>query len=61
MAGPGQAAALLRKGLTALPADPLWVNPDCGLTTRSRPEVRASLGNLTAAPRTVRGQLPGRA
>ncbi len=55
-----EVAALLRKGLTALPADRLWVNPDCGLKTRGWPEVRASLAHLTAAARTVRGELPGR-
>ncbi|MET9772567.1 hypothetical protein, partial [Streptomyces sp. NPDC006415] len=26
-----EAAALLRKGLEAIPAQRLWVNPDCGL------------------------------
>jgi 5-methyltetrahydropteroyltriglutamate--homocysteine methyltransferase len=53
-----EAAALLRKGLEAIPADRLWVNPDCGLKTRAWPETRASLENLVTAARTVRNELP---
>ncbi|MFD5511545.1 5-methyltetrahydropteroyltriglutamate--homocysteine S-methyltransferase [Streptomyces sp. NPDC127051] len=49
-----EAAALLRKGLEAIPADRLWVNPDCGLKTRGWPETRASLQNLVAAAHEVR-------
>ncbi|MFF1714075.1 5-methyltetrahydropteroyltriglutamate--homocysteine S-methyltransferase [Streptomyces sp. NPDC058268] len=55
-----EAAALLRKGLEAIPADRLWVNPDCGLKTRGWPETRASLENLVAAAREVRAELPPR-
>ncbi|MFE0424951.1 5-methyltetrahydropteroyltriglutamate--homocysteine S-methyltransferase, partial [Streptomyces sp. NPDC058953] len=51
-----EAAALLRTGLTALPPERLWVNPDCGLKTRGWPETRASLENLVAAARTVRAE-----
>ncbi|MEV0038806.1 5-methyltetrahydropteroyltriglutamate--homocysteine S-methyltransferase [Streptomyces sp. NPDC050804] len=53
-----EAAALLRKGLEAIPAERLWVNPDCGLKTRGWPETRASLENLVTAARTVRAELP---
>ncbi|QIB47933.1 5-methyltetrahydropteroyltriglutamate--homocysteine S-methyltransferase [Streptomyces aureoverticillatus] len=53
-----EASALLRKGLEAIPAERLWVNPDCGLKTRGWPETRASLENLVAAARAVRGELP---
>ncbi|MFK4102168.1 5-methyltetrahydropteroyltriglutamate--homocysteine S-methyltransferase [Streptomyces sp. NPDC019531] len=53
-----EAAALLRTGLQAIPAERLWVNPDCGLKTRGWPETRASLENLVAAARTVREELP---
>ncbi|MFF3262188.1 5-methyltetrahydropteroyltriglutamate--homocysteine S-methyltransferase [Streptomyces sp. NPDC002932] len=53
-----EAAALLREGLKAIPAERLWVNPDCGLKTRGWPETKASLENLVAAARTVRGELP---
>ncbi|MFE6462443.1 5-methyltetrahydropteroyltriglutamate--homocysteine S-methyltransferase [Streptomyces cinereoruber] len=54
-----EAAALLRTGLEAIPAERLWVNPDCGLKTRGWPETRASLENLVAAARTVREELSG--
>ncbi|MFG3114648.1 5-methyltetrahydropteroyltriglutamate--homocysteine S-methyltransferase [Streptomyces sp. NPDC048197] len=53
-----EAAALLRKGLAALPPERLWVNPDCGLKTRGWAEVRASLENLVTAARHVRATLP---
>lgn len=53
-----EAAQLLRTGLKAIPAERLWVNPDCGLKTRAWPETRASLENLVAAARTVRDELP---
>ncbi|NUT29504.1 MAG: 5-methyltetrahydropteroyltriglutamate--homocysteine S-methyltransferase [Streptomyces sp.] len=53
----GEAAELLRTGLRAIPAERLWVNPDCGLKTRGWPETRASLENLVTAARTVRGEL----
>ncbi|MFE3883366.1 5-methyltetrahydropteroyltriglutamate--homocysteine S-methyltransferase [Streptomyces lydicus] len=59
--GVDEATALLRKGLEAIPAERLWVNPDCGLKTRGWPEVRAALENLVAAAREVRGSLPGTA
>ncbi|WP_432250448.1 5-methyltetrahydropteroyltriglutamate--homocysteine S-methyltransferase [Streptomyces sanyensis] len=52
-----EAAELLRTGLAAIPAERLWVNPDCGLKTRGWPETRSSLENLVAAARTVRGEL----
>ncbi|MGA5496236.1 5-methyltetrahydropteroyltriglutamate--homocysteine S-methyltransferase [Streptomyces cinereoruber] len=54
-----EAVALLRTGLEAIPAERLWVNPDCGLKTRGWPETRASLENLVAAARTVREELSG--
>jgi 5-methyltetrahydropteroyltriglutamate--homocysteine methyltransferase len=44
----------LREALKAVPADRLWVNPDCGLKTRNSDEVNASLANLVAATKEVR-------
>ncbi|HET6857965.1 MAG TPA: 5-methyltetrahydropteroyltriglutamate--homocysteine S-methyltransferase [Streptomyces sp.] len=49
-----EAVRLLRKALEAIPAERLWVNPDCGLKTRGWREVRESLENLVAAARVVR-------
>ncbi|MFD7230308.1 5-methyltetrahydropteroyltriglutamate--homocysteine S-methyltransferase [Streptomyces sp. NPDC059881] len=57
--GAEEAAALLRTGLEAIPAERLWVNPDCGLKTRGWPETRASLENLVTAARTVRLEIAG--
>lgn len=57
--GTEEAAALLRKGLAAIPAERLWVNPDCGLKTRGWTETRASLENLVAAAHEVRADLSG--
>ncbi|PSQ80756.1 MAG: 5-methyltetrahydropteroyltriglutamate--homocysteine S-methyltransferase [Bacteroidetes bacterium QS_8_68_15] len=42
-------AGLIDKALDALPADQLWVNPDCGLKTRRWEEVEPSLNNMVAA------------
>ena len=50
-------AALLRKALTVLRPEQLWVNPDCGLKTRGWDEVRAALRNMVAATRRVREQV----
>ncbi|MFC8345127.1 5-methyltetrahydropteroyltriglutamate--homocysteine S-methyltransferase [Streptomyces sp. NPDC057280] len=55
--GADEAAALLRKGLEAIPPERLWVNPDCGLKTRGWPETRTSLENLVTAARTLRAEL----
>ncbi|MFX0576847.1 5-methyltetrahydropteroyltriglutamate--homocysteine S-methyltransferase [Nocardia nepalensis] len=46
--------AALRAALKAVPAERLWVNPDCGLKTRGPVEVEASLRNLVAAAAAVR-------
>jgi 5-methyltetrahydropteroyltriglutamate--homocysteine methyltransferase len=47
-------AKSLRAALKAVPAERLWVNPDCGLKTRNPDEVSASLSNLVAATKEVR-------
>ena len=46
----------LREALRAVPAERLWVNPDCGLKTRGYEETKASLDNLVSATRQVRAQ-----
>ncbi|WKD56612.1 5-methyltetrahydropteroyltriglutamate--homocysteine methyltransferase [Corynebacterium capitovis DSM 44611] len=40
---------LIRAALENVPANRLWVNPDCGLKTRGYAEVEPSLRNLVAA------------
>ncbi|TCM45055.1 hypothetical protein [Kribbella sp. VKM Ac-2568] len=56
--GTPEIVSLLRKGLAAIPAERLWVNPDCGLKTRGWPEVRDSLQHLVDAAHEVRNDLP---
>ncbi|HEY4201163.1 MAG TPA: 5-methyltetrahydropteroyltriglutamate--homocysteine S-methyltransferase [Devosiaceae bacterium] len=46
--------ALMRKAAGSIPAQQLWVNPDCGLKTRGWPEVEASLRNLVATAKSLR-------
>ncbi|MBI6180720.1 5-methyltetrahydropteroyltriglutamate--homocysteine S-methyltransferase [Serratia proteamaculans] len=48
--------ALLRKAAQNIPAERLWVNPDCGLKTRGWPETRQSLANMVLAAQRLREQ-----
>lgn len=48
---------LLLLALEVIPAERLWVNPDCGLKTRSWPEAEAMLQNLTAAAMRMRERM----
>jgi 5-methyltetrahydropteroyltriglutamate--homocysteine methyltransferase len=50
---------LLRKASAVVPADRLWVNPDCGLKTRAWPETEAALRNMVAAARLLRDEADG--
>jgi len=45
---------LLHKASEVLRAEQLWVNPDCGLKTRTWEEVRPSLENMVAAAQSMR-------
>jgi 5-methyltetrahydropteroyltriglutamate--homocysteine methyltransferase len=49
--------AALQGVLTVLPADRVWVNPDCGLKTRKPEEVWPALENMVAAAQEVRAQV----
>jgi 5-methyltetrahydropteroyltriglutamate--homocysteine methyltransferase len=44
---------LIERALDVLPAHRVWVNPDCGLKTRTYPQVEAALTNVVAARRRV--------
>jgi 5-methyltetrahydropteroyltriglutamate--homocysteine methyltransferase len=46
--------SLLERASRVLPAEKLWVNPDCGLKTRRWHEVEAALRNLVTAARAMR-------
>jgi len=43
--------------LEVLPAEKVWVNPDCGLKTRKWEEVKPSLENMVKAAKEVRAKL----
>jgi len=45
---------LMRKAAERIPAQRLWVNPDCGLKTRQWSEVIPALTNMVAAAKTLR-------
>ncbi len=46
----------LRKMLDKIPAEKLWVNPDCGLKTRGKAETVPSLENLVNAAKELRNE-----
>ncbi len=48
--------ALLEQALQFIPAQRLWVNPDCGLKTRQWPEVKAALQAMVKATKKLRQQ-----
>lgn len=48
---------LMSKAVQCIPAERLWVNPDCGLKTRAWPETEAALVNMVAAARQLRSEL----
>jgi Methionine synthase II (cobalamin-independent) len=48
---------LLSKAARRIPAERLWVNPDCGLKTRAWVETEAALINMVAAARQLRAQV----
>lgn len=52
--GKDEMVKLLRKAARRIPAERLWVNPDCGLKTRGWPETEAALVNMVAAARELR-------
>ncbi|MCD6705547.1 MAG: 5-methyltetrahydropteroyltriglutamate--homocysteine S-methyltransferase [Thiobacillus sp.] len=45
---------LMRKAAERIPAERLWVNPDCGLKTRQWLEVIPALANMVAAAKALR-------
>ncbi|MBT9672263.1 5-methyltetrahydropteroyltriglutamate--homocysteine S-methyltransferase [Secundilactobacillus kimchicus] len=52
-----EVATTIHKILAKLPLDNVWINPDCGLKTRGTTETVASLENVVAATKQVRGEL----
>lgn len=55
--GADEVEHLLTEALRTVPAERLWVNPDCGLKTRSYEQVEAALANVVEAAARVRERL----
>jgi 5-methyltetrahydropteroyltriglutamate--homocysteine methyltransferase len=53
--------ALLEKALAVINSDQLWVNPDCGLKTRTWEEVEPALLSMVKAARALRLRQPSHA
>lgn len=49
-----QMTELIEKALERIPAERLWINPDCGLKTRKWEEVIPALRHMVLAARTLR-------
>jgi 5-methyltetrahydropteroyltriglutamate--homocysteine methyltransferase len=49
-----QIVGLMKKAAERIPAERLWVNPDCGLKTRAWEEVLPALQNMVRAAKTLR-------
>jgi 5-methyltetrahydropteroyltriglutamate--homocysteine methyltransferase len=49
--------ALMKKAAERIPAERLWVNPDCGLKTRQWNEVIPALSNMVSAAKALRGHI----
>jgi 5-methyltetrahydropteroyltriglutamate--homocysteine methyltransferase len=47
---------LMRKAAKRIPAERLWVNPDCGLKTRQWSEVIPALTHMVAAAKRLRAR-----
>jgi len=52
---------LVEKAETLIPAERLWINPDCGLKTRNWEETEAALRSLVAAAKALREQWQAKA
>jgi len=48
---------LLEKAAVLLPAENIWVNPDCGLKTRKWPETKQALENMVNAAKAAREKI----
>jgi 5-methyltetrahydropteroyltriglutamate--homocysteine methyltransferase len=48
---------LLERACEVIPAERVWVNPDCGLKTRGWPETEAALVNMVQAAKSLRAKL----
>ncbi|MDF1739141.1 MAG: 5-methyltetrahydropteroyltriglutamate--homocysteine S-methyltransferase [Verrucomicrobiales bacterium] len=54
----GEIVTLLRQAGSVIQKENLWVNPDCGLKTRSWEDVKPALQRMVAAAQVCRRELP---
>ncbi|KWN12177.1 5-methyltetrahydropteroyltriglutamate--homocysteine S-methyltransferase [Burkholderia ubonensis] len=59
--GRDEMVALIERALARIPAERLWVNPDCGLKTRDWREVDAALTAMVEAARIARSRVEAQA
>lgn len=52
-----QIVRLMKRAAEKIPQERLWINPDCGLKTRSWAEVRPALENMVRAAKRLRSEL----
>ena len=48
---------LINRAFEVIPANRLWINPDCGLKTRGWPETKVALQNMVSVAKKLREQL----
>ncbi|HSI24188.1 MAG TPA: 5-methyltetrahydropteroyltriglutamate--homocysteine S-methyltransferase [Methylotenera sp.] len=48
---------LVKRAFEVIPADRLWINPDCGLKTRGWDETKLALGNMVSVAKQLRSEL----
>ena len=54
--GVEEMVGLMEKAVSVVPAERLWINPDCGLKTRKWAEVTPALENMVEAARQIRAR-----
>ncbi len=59
--GVEEVSELIDLALTGIPLDRLWINPDCGLKTRTQTEATAALRNISVAVSLARARIGTRA
>ncbi|UTA48105.1 5-methyltetrahydropteroyltriglutamate--homocysteine S-methyltransferase [Simiduia sp. 21SJ11W-1] len=57
----GWIEGLITRAAEKIPAQNLWINPDCGLKTRGWPETKAALTVMVQAAKSLRKKLEGAA
>jgi len=54
---PSEVTARIMRGVSVLAADRIWIDPDCGLKTRTVDEARAKLATMMTGVREVRASV----